>query len=55
MEAITSRNEIAQQLNLFPLVDKLEARLMRRDLKQLDILDGEKDVSPWVKRAEIKS
>ncbi len=30
------------------LVDKLEARLMRRDLKQLDILDVELYVSPLV-------
>jgi uncharacterized protein (DUF3820 family) len=46
MEAIASRNEIALQLNLFMLVDKSYARLTRRDIKQLDILDGEKDVSP---------
>src|SRR5258708_34822293 len=48
MKAIASRDEIALQFHLLMFVYKLEAWLMRRDIKQLDILDVEQDVSTVV-------
>ena len=45
MKAIASRDEIALQLHLLLLMDKVDVRLRRSYIRQLDVRDIEKNVS----------
>src|SRR5579859_1429113 len=48
VKAVASGDEIAQQLNLLIFVEKSYARLARRDIRQMNILDVEKNGSALI-------